>query len=103
MKNQNFGCNIIVGSGATIYSGSDKYPATIVYVSSNGKKITLQKDLFTRLDKNGCSEVQEYEYKPNPNGELIKASLRKDNCFRVTGTNQLVHVGTRTRYFNYSF
>lgn len=58
-----------VGMGATILGFTDRHPATVVEVFSIGKAtaIKVQYDDARRLDKNGISESQEYEFTPNPN------------------------------------
>lgn len=103
MKNQNSGPNLVLGMGATIYSYSDRTPATVIRITHNGKRIILQEDYSIRVDKNGISENQEYQYQTNTSGVLIYATLRKDGRFRVTATNQLVSLGPRQKYYDYSF
>ncbi len=93
----------LVGQGATVRSGSDSYPYTIYDSSESGKTIYLKQDKFERIDSNGFSEIQEYKYSANPDGELVKATLRKDGRYKTTKDNQLVTVGVRRRYFDFSF
>lgn len=59
-----------VGMAATMLSYSDRHAATISQVETiRGKLyITVQEDTAVRVDKNGFSECQDYEYSPNPNG-----------------------------------
>ena len=55
-----------VGDGATLYLHSDRHAYTVrhVRVSSSGKTITIRatKDKVRRIDNNGMSESQTYEY-----------------------------------------
>ena len=92
-----------IGLGATVCLWSDRLPYTIIKVSKSGKTITLQADRYHRLDSNGMSEDQRYIYQPNINGDIIKASLRKNGVFRVSKTNCSVILGFRQRYYDYSF
>lgn len=92
-----------VGTGATIHIGSDSYPATLIQVTQNGKRIVLQDDEATRIDNNGMSESQEYTYQPNPNGAIHIATLRKDGRYRLMGEKIPVSIGFRRKYYDYSF
>jgi hypothetical protein len=92
-----------IGMGATIMSWSDRSPYTIINITTSGKTITLQADKYRRIDDNGMSELQRYIYQPNPNGNIVKATLRKDNQFRVSKSNAFVSIGRRNRYYDYSF
>jgi hypothetical protein len=92
-----------IGMGATIQHWSDRTPCTIIYVSDSGKKIHLQYDIYHRLDQNGMSELQKYIYKPDPSGQVVKASLRKDGRFRLVKSQTPVTIGIRNRYYDYSF
>lgn len=104
MKNQNsIASNPVVGMGATIQHWSDRTPATVIKVSPSGKKIVLQEDISIRLDANGMSEIQEYSYKTDANGTLHTATLRDDGTYRIKGSKQLVSLGNRRKYHDYSF
>jgi hypothetical protein len=92
-----------VGMGVTISVGSDRYPATIIQVTQNGKRIVFQYDTYKRTDDNGMSESQAYEFSPDPNGRVEIATLRKDGRYRITGGKTPVHVGSRDAYYDYSF
>lgn len=90
-----------VGMGATIYHWSDRTAATIIQVS--GKRIVLQEDSAIRTDKNGMSESQSYDYSPDPNGRLWFATLRKDGNWKVSKSTEIVGIGHRRQYHDYSF
>jgi hypothetical protein len=93
----------IIGMGCTIHQFTDKTPATIIEVSPNGKKISLQEDAFTRTDTRGFSELQDYSYAPNKDGVIYVATLRKNGKWQILGTKNIVSLGERKRYYDYSF
>ena len=92
-----------VGMGATLVIGSDRYPATVIQVTQNGKRVVIQEDDAVRTDKNGLSESQTYEFTANPNGTIHIVTLRKDGRYRVTGGQTPVHLGSRDKYLDPSF
>lgn len=92
-----------VGMGATMCLWSDRHAYTIIAVSKNRHKITIQRDKATRIDKNGMSDCQTYEYERNPEGEIETATLRKDGAYRITNSRILVGVGHRNEHFDFSF
>lgn len=67
----------VVGMGATISVGSDRYPYTVCEVITENR-ILIQADDYRRTDKNGVSESQEYEYTPQPDSLRIEIKRRKD-------------------------
>jgi hypothetical protein len=96
----------IVGMGATILGYSDRHAATVVRVSKNGREIDVVEDVSTRIDKNGMSEDQEYEYSSG-NGSPMTFTLRKNNRW-VRGGESMRHgsrltLGVRDSYYDYSF
>lgn len=104
-----------VGDGATILGWSDRHPATVVAVFKQGKYdfVQVQSDNYKRIDKNGMSESQEYEYTPNPDGSVSTYRLRNDvwECVRKSDTGRYVKTGSdsnvvfgrRERYYDFSF
>lgn len=93
----------VIGMGCTIHGYTDKTPATIIDISVNGKKITIQEDTFTRTDSNGFSECQEYAYSPNSDGDIHTATLRKTGRYQISKSKSVVSLGERRRYFDFSF
>jgi hypothetical protein len=73
-----------VGDGATKGVGSDRYPYTIVEILSP-KRVVLQPDDYYRTDKNGFSEMQTYEFTPNPEAYRIIVTLRKNGRWYQLG------------------
>jgi len=93
----------MIGMGATIQIGSDAYPATVIQVTNNGKRVVVQEDTATRVDNNGMSESQQYTYEPNLQGTIHIATLRKDGRWRLTGGKTPISLGFRRKYYDYSF
>ena len=89
----------IVGMGATLSFGSDRYPYTIIKVSNTSKTISVQADIaVSTLENREWGERQEYQYTSNPNGIVYQASLRKDGCYRVRRSDIPVLIGIRRRF-----
>ena len=51
-----------VGKGATVNGWSDRYAYQVVYVSKDQSECVIQRCDSIRIDKNGMSESQEYDY-----------------------------------------
>ena len=92
-----------VGDGATIQLWSDRHACTVIQVTQNGRRIVVQRDKATRVDSNGMSESQEYTFEPDTNGSTTIATLRKDGSYREVGGKTLIHIGSRSEYYDYSF
>lgn len=102
----------VVGMGATECLWSDRHAVTIVEVTK--KYIVTQRDDTKRIDSNGMSESQEYEFTPNP--EAYKQYWKKDKkgTYRQAHHNEngrLVFnghschlgIGYRDEYYDFSF
>ena len=88
-----------VGMGVTMSVGSDSYPGTITRVSKSGKTFWFREDDYKRVDNNGLSESQEYEYFPDESRAERKATLRNYGGFKVSNSDCLhVVVGSRRAY-----
>ena len=94
---------IQIGDGATVHIGSDSNPYTIIDVSASGKTIMLKADKVERIDNNGMSDIQEYKYFWDPEGEELKATKRKNGSWKIVGTNMIVSIGIRRKFFDFSF
>ena len=92
-----------VGMGATYSVGSDRYAVTIIEVSKSGKQIVVQDDIMKRIDTNGMSEMQEYEYTPNPQGSTRKFYLNKSGRWQESKGSARLTVGFRRAYYNFSY
>ena len=89
-----------IGMGATKVVGSDRYPCTIIDITSSGKTLTVQEDKATRLDNNGMSSLQEYLYEENPDGEIERFRMTKRGW--RNGSVGLI-IGTREKYYDFDF
>lgn len=104
---------INVGDGATILMWSDRRPATVVAIEGN--RVTIQEDKSVRVDSNGMSEMQEYEFSRNPNG--CKTTFRKNKRgkweqvrfnsetgrWNKTADSPNISFGRRSKYHDFSF
>lgn len=66
----------IVGKGATELCYSDRHAFEVLSVSEDGMSCIIDQYVKKRIDKNGMSESQEYEYK-KLHGNPIKLVWRK--------------------------
>ena len=101
-----------VGDGATKLMWSDRHAYTIVEIinySSGVKKgqvkaVVVTKDTATRVDKNGMSDSQSYEFESNLDGFRTTYTLRKNGRFIEQGdTYGTLAIGYRDHYFDFSF
>ena len=115
-----------VGMGATYNSYSDRHPLTVINVikKKNHEIIVCREDKAVRVDKNGMSESQEYEYSPNPDGRVYYLRSKKvvSSCGKpakvyeqvvkneesgrwnvVKHNRNPVNFGERNKYHDYSF
>lgn len=96
-----------VGMGATILMYTDRHAATVVMVLKNGTQVIVQEDIATRVDKNGMSDAQAYEYQPNKDGPVHAFSLRRNGRWVKVGESakngMTLHLGHRQAYHDYSF
>lgn len=94
------------GMGATLLMWTDRRAYTIHEVK--GKKLWASSDVATRVDKNGMSEDQVYEYKNenqnNPDNWTL-FTLRKDGKWHKGTTlgGSVLAIGYRREYYDYSF
>ena len=87
-----------VGMGATILAWSDRYAATIIYVSASRKLVRVQHDRSRRTDNNGAfTEAQSYEYSRDPNGSVETYRLGKRG-WRAQGGGCGLLIGHREEY-----
>lgn len=96
----------IVGDGVTKGIGSDRYSYTIIEVV-NPRTIIVQKDISKRIDGNGWSESQAYNHVPNPEGEKLTLTFRKDGQWKRLGypmdDSYYFVIGERQAYRDPSF
>lgn len=104
-----------VGDGATTLLYTDRHAATVIAVDEKRKIVTVQRDFAQRVDSNGLSECQEYEYSCDPYGYKEHFRLGKDNRWSQVRwndeTNRWNYVpggsgvlfGDRDEYYDFSF
>lgn len=94
-----------VGMGATITHWSDRNAGTVVRVvrtkAGAVKEIHVQGDHAKRIDSNGMSDCQTYEYTPNPEAGVQVFKYLKGKPCRTNGAGLLL--GVRDAYHDYSF
>jgi len=107
--------NIVPGeTGATLLMWTDRHAATVVEVFKKGKfdYIVIQMDEAKRVDNNGLSDNQSYEYVRNPAGrkEIFKVTDKGFKNVRINGNGRYVQtgvyglmVGVRREYHDFSF
>lgn len=101
------------GMGATLLGFSDRYAATIIAI--DGDIITVQEDRATRLDSNGASENQSYEYSADPDAPARHYQRKADGSWEqvtrldhsgrwepVTSGYGLL-VGKRDHFFDFTY
>jgi len=107
-----------IGMGATLHDWSDRYPATLINVFKKGSNtyIEVQMDSYTRVDDNGMSENQVYEFERNTEGSILTFKAFDKGwvqCYfnEVTkrfkasqkGCGYRLTLGRRERYYDFSF
>ena len=92
-----------VGTAATILHWTDREPATVVRVSPTGKTLWVQADKYTRVDQNGMSESQDYEYARNHTAPLQEFRLTPKRGWRGKGGSPALVLGRQERYHDFSF
>lgn len=105
-----------VGDGATILGWTDRHPATVIKVERKGKShyIWVQADHYKRIDNNGMSEEQEYEYAPDPTGSILTYRLygdkRRLHAVQLNNSGKWVKTGNggvlfgvRQKYHDFTF
>jgi hypothetical protein len=88
-----------LGMGVTILCWSDRHAGTIVKITPT--QLHVQRDIATRIDKNGMSECQEYTYSRDET-QMPEVFRRTTKGYRNKAGNGLL-VGTREKYYDYSF
>lgn len=101
-----------IGDGVTLNYYSDEKPATVIEIEPKGKWIKVQMDIAKRIDKNGMSDYQEYEYFRDENGYIrtfYKTRMKDYTLFTDTGRSTYNSYGiylslkVRRKYFDYTF
>ena len=94
-----------VGMGATEVMYTDRHAFTIVEVISP-TRIRVRADKATRVDPNGMSDAQQYEFTPDPQGRERVLTKRRNGKWVAVGESQNAPgflLGVRSKYHDYSF
>ena len=95
-----------VGMGATELMWTDRRPCTIIEVRS-ATCIVVQADHAQRIDANGMSDMQNYEYTLNPNAPTTVVTRRKNGAWVCKGqpmrSGRRYAIGHREKYHDFSF
>jgi len=114
----------IIGQGCSVSGYSDVKACTVVSISKNGKKISVQEDHATLLNGLNSSHPQKlhfeaggfcghtsgkqiWELKPNEKGTVHVFSLRKNGFWRkkgqsMTGTGDRLYTA-HIHYYDFNF
>jgi len=68
----------VVGQPATLCLYSDRNPYEVISIGNGGKSCILRRLSAKRVDNNGMSECQSYEYTSNENAPTIELVWRKN-------------------------
>ena len=92
-----------VGMGVTELMYSDRHPYTVVEIISE-KRIKVAPDDTKRIDENGCSESQEYEYIQNRNAPRIELFLNKWGRWKRKGDSEgsTFLIGKREEFYDFT-
>ena len=96
-----------IGMGVTEMMYSDRVPYEVIAIK-DARHITVRVLDAKRIDKNGMSECQEYEYKSNEQNACVNLFLTKQGVWREKyrdrslGCNIFV-IGYAEKYHDYSF
>jgi hypothetical protein len=74
-----------IGEGATILSWSDRSAGTVSHHFRKGKTVyvAVRDDITKRIDNNGMSDAQTYEYTQNPEGHLTYWKAKGERWVQV--------------------
>ena len=110
-----------IGEGATILAWTDRYAGTVIAVetASSGQVVivTIQADDAKRVDSNGMSECQEYEYTRNEKARIwsfrldarmaspkwVEVHKSSTGRWNKTGNGTGLVIGRRQKFHDYSF
>lgn len=95
-----------VGMGVTEYCWSDRHAYEVIAVK-DARHITVRRLDYKRIDNNGMSEDQEYEFKSNEKNHTCELFLTKKGVWRERIGRSLgcdtFGIGRADEYYDYSF
>lgn len=96
----------VVGMGVTRCCWSDRHPYEIIEVKDD-RHIVVREMHAKRIDTNGMSDCQDYEYTSNENGRVQELFLTKQGRWRDRQGRKLGcdgwALGYAQKYYDYSF
>lgn len=103
-ENRQFVPEIKVGDGVTEYSYSDRHAYEVIAVKDQ-KHITIRKYTAKRIDDNGMSDMQDYEYISDENNYTVSLVKRGDAWYAPTemtreDLEELERINARGNYTN---
>jgi|LauGreDrversion4_2_1035121.scaffolds.fasta_scaffold74102_4 hypothetical protein len=95
-----------IGMGVTRLCWSDRNAFTVIDILSSSE-IRVQRDRAKRVDNNGMSDCQTWEFQRDPNGSIYHLTLRKNGRWKQKGVRSKSSdgwlLGTRQEHFDFSF
>lgn len=96
-----------VGMGVTECSYSDRHPYEVIAIKDS-RHITVRELDWKRIDNNGMSDSQEYEYYSNPENRTADLFLTKQGQWRERYDGRRLgcncfYIGTAEYYYDYTF
>ena len=93
----------VVGMGVTICHYSDRAVGTITRVSKTGKSFWFKHDIKKRVDNNGMSDSQTYEYTENPEANEIPVRMNRRGIYMTLKSRYPVVLGVKNAFHDFSF
>ncbi len=104
-----------IGMGATVCGHTDRHACTVVGIDQPRGLVHVRQDTATRSDNYGMSDMQDYDYTPNPDGREYSFKFfpnknkwsevefnPKTKRFIKSGSMGLI-LGQRDEYYDFSF
>ena len=107
LEEQSVGAKPEIGMGVTEMMYSDRAPYEIIAIKDD-RHITVRAMGYKRIDNNGFSEIQEYEYDSNPNGYVCDLFKTKRGVWvrrvgvRGVDDSSGWFIGRAERYYDFS-
>lgn len=103
----------VVGMGVTILAWTDREPGTITHILKNGI-VCVREDDARRIDANGMSECQKYEFTANPHGRDYHFRQDRRGVWQEVAFSETtqrwgktggygLRIGERSKYHDFSF
>lgn len=93
----------VVGMGVTVCYYSERYAGTITRISKSGKSFWFKYDIVKRVDNNGMSDSQTYEYTENPEANEIPVRMNRKGIYKTLKSHNPIVLGVRNAFHKFSF